>query len=98
MRGVAWPGLGRWECAEPLLDAAEQALGGEQLGGAHAEALGEARFYLALLEAAAATEACLPSLDARLIEARNLRWAECTLLKVLLNTLDECLQFSLSGS
>lgn len=78
--GLPGSGLGRWEEAEPLLDAAEQALGG-QLGGSRlGEALGEARFYLALLEAAAATEACLPALDARLIEASTQYFAVVALI------------------
>ena len=69
--GCSSAGLGRWEEAEPLLDAAAESL--SAAFGPEYEAAGEAQFYLALLEVAASAEASLPTVDAELLEAR-LSW------------------------
>ncbi|KAK9906413.1 hypothetical protein WJX75_001467 [Coccomyxa subellipsoidea] len=70
--GTALAGQGRWEEAELLLEEAAEAL--QEAFGKDYEALGEARFYLALGEVASSTEASLPEVDGELIEGlRSMR-------------------------
>lgn len=61
--------MGRWNEARPLLQEAAYAL--QAAFGDGYEALGEARFYLALAEVAESTEASLPAVDGELIEVRS---------------------------
>lgn len=62
-------GQGRWQEAVPLLTQSQEAL--REAFGTEYEALGEAEFYLALVQVAEATEVTLADLNDDLVKVRD---------------------------